>query len=250
MEFQKLRKKLMKLDNLLQTLEKSGEAPNAIERELLKSYLVDLYETAFSNNSSIPAAKTTIFTPDESEGEDSIKFTAKQTYTRRTVKEEDNPRTTERPATPVAEEIPYFETETKKVENQEKTESQVPPLEPEVVIPLAKDKTKTDGSREVVEELFHFEMGIEISDKLANLPLKSLKGAVGINDKLMIVNTLFQGDMAKYNDLIDRVDKMGDFTQVRLYLQEEIIPKFMWTEEERVDRARDFIKLINRRFLN
>jgi hypothetical protein len=249
MDFQKLRKKLIKLDNLLQTLEKSGEEPNAIERALLKSYLVDLYETAFSGDSDASTTKVTPTASAEPKAEDSIKFTARQTYTRRTVKEEENTGSSERSTTPIPEEIPYVETEPKQGVVQEKMESPEPPLEPEVVI-LAEDKPKNNGSREIVEELFHFEMGIEISDKLANLPLKTLKGAVGINDKLMIVNTLFQGDMAKYNDLIDRVDKMGDFSQVRQYLQEEIIPRFLWTEEEKVDRARDFIKLINRRFLN
>lgn len=246
---------------MLQTLEKSGESPNAIERELLKSYILDLYETAFPSSVDPSASYSKLTAKADHEvsmdslfvsptvEEDKVKFTAKQTYARRTVKEEGKVVETTIPETEEIESIHFAPSERKASTQEAKGEAKTQALEPEVIV-LEENKIKSNLPKEIIEELFHFEMGIEVSDKLANLPLKSLKGAVGINDKLMIVNTLFQGDMAKYNDLIDRVEKMGDFSQVRQYLQEEIIPKFLWAEEERVVRAREFIKLINRRFLN
>lgn len=268
MNFPKLRKKLSKLNNLLNSLENSGEVPNKIERDLIKNYILDLYETAISDNDQSNGKKKAE-DPDEIRqiSQPSVKATPP-------VLEE---RTTGVPAeTPVSARTETFieKRETTVIQSQpQETEARFSFVEEPEVKVTAETKTYTAGTEgnkavqsaaakneeisvvsngrvNISEELFLLEMGMEVSDKLANLPLKTLKGAVGINDKILLVNQLFKGDMGKYNEMIDAIDKMGSFQQAKSFIQSEIVTKYNWTDEDKANTAKGFIRLINRRFLN
>ncbi len=263
MNFSKLRKKLSKLDNLLKSLEDGGESPNKIERELIKNYILDIYETATSDDNSAAQSST----PESSNGKHKTpvqQATPVQTPVeppKVEVKRQEAPEPVYTPVetvapTPKKEPEAQFsfveepetkvvtETKTHSIETKENDHSH------NITAKSVQTHTTSNGNTTVKEELFLMEVGAEVSDKLGNLPIKTLKGAVGINDKILLVNQLFKGDMGKYNEMIDTIDKMDTFQQAKSFIQSEIVDRFNWMDEDKTNAAKGFIRLINRRFLN
>lgn len=263
MNFSKLRKKLSKLDNLLKSLEDGGESPNKIEKELIKNYILDIYETATSDDNS-PAPSST---QENSNGKN--KIAVQQAVPVQTpvempkveAKRQEAPEPVYTPAEivvpqPKKEPEAQFsfveepetkvvtETKTHHIDTKENDNSH------HLAAKSVQTHTTTNGNTSGKEELFLMEVGGEVSDKLGNLPIKTLKGAVGINDKILLVNQLFKGDMGKYNDMIDTIDKMDTFTQAKNFIQSEIVDRYNWADEDKANAAKGFIRLINRRFLN
>ncbi len=98
--------------------------------------------------------------------------------------------------------------------------------------------------------LFHRDAQNELSEKLGLSPITDLRRALGINDKLLIVNQLFQGKQEAFQETIDVLNAKYSFSEAQSYLIRYVIDKYEWLDEERQPQARDFIKLVERRFLN
>ena len=90
----------------------------------------------------------------------------------------------------------------------------------------------------------------ELSDKLSLSPIDDLRRALGINDKLLVVNELFGGDQNEFQETVDRLNNKYSFSEAKSYLLRYVIDKFEWLDEQKQVPARDFIKLVERRFLN
>lgn len=270
MNFSKLRKKLSKLNNLLSSLENSGETPNKIERDLVKNYILDLYETAIYHHDESYVATTENKTENK---EGKVQTFQTTLNTSPAISPEKEPKVSLPKPIRIAVEERFEKQESIIASNPEEKEARFAFVEePEIKIAAeatihsapevenghaqnvsAKSTENlpfSNGNTKIAEELFLLEVGMEVSDKLANLPLKTLKGAVGINDKILLVNQLFKGDMGKYNEMIDTIDKMGSFQQAKSFIQSEIVTKYNWADEDKANTAKGFIRLINRRFLN
>ncbi len=86
-----------------------------------------------------------------------------------------------------------------------------------------------------------------IGDKLGTSKITTLKGAVGLNDRLLFINELFGGDSSAYNESIEILD---DFENSELALRKlsEIAAKHNWNKEDAsVD---EFAHLITRRYVD
>ncbi len=280
MEHQDVKKKFEKLEKFLKPFYENNEQPNKIERELIKSYMLELYESLLpwmNEGTSYPVDTTKVIkesaTPLKIEREISVvkgyvgggqmsteaSILPNPAVVNPVTIQDQEPVLVEQPKTatiPVIEHPPIVEPvaiETRVVE--------APVVEPVVVDAKVEEvvvedvKQAVNGTSQIVEtskyeELFQINLGREISEKLANLPLKSLKGAIGINDKILLVNELFKGDMGKYNDLIDRLDRFSSFGEAKTFLSNEIVPIYNWNDESKIERAKGFVQMINRRYLN
>ena len=97
--------------------------------------------------------------------------------------------------------------------------------------------------------LFQQQQSNELSDRLSRSPIENLQRALSINDRLLTVNQLFNGNHEAFNDTIDILNSKYSFAEAKSYLVRYVIDKYEWLDEEKVDQARDFIKLVERRFL-
>jgi len=96
--------------------------------------------------------------------------------------------------------------------------------------------------------LFADEDSSELSDQLANSPISDLNKSIGINDRILYINELFAGDGDEYADTMDTLNRKPNFEEAQVFLSRHLIDKFEWMDEGKIERARDFIKLIARRF--
>lgn len=97
--------------------------------------------------------------------------------------------------------------------------------------------------------LFQQQQSNELSDRLSRSPIDNLQRALSINDRLLTVNQLFNGNHEAFNETIDILNSKYSFGEAKSYLVRYVIDKYEWLDEEKVDQARDFIKLVERRFL-
>ncbi len=89
----------------------------------------------------------------------------------------------------------------------------------------------------------------ELSDRLSKSPIHDLSKALGINDKHLVVNELFNNQIEDFQETIDVLNAKYSFDDAKTYLVRHVIDKYKWLDEEKLDRAREFIKLIERRFI-
>ncbi len=99
------------------------------------------------------------------------------------------------------------------------------------------------------ESLFDARQAKDLSDKLSRSPVADLNRAFSINDRLLVVTDLFAGDQQKFQETIDILNSKYSFDEARSYLTRYIIDRYDWLNEEKSERAREFIKLVERRYL-
>jgi hypothetical protein len=98
-------------------------------------------------------------------------------------------------------------------------------------------------------QLFEVNQSKDLSDMLSRAPISDLMKAFSINDRLLVVTDLFAGDQQKFQDTIDILNTKYSFDEAKSYLVRYIVDRYEWLGEERLERAREFVKLVERRFL-
>lgn len=98
------------------------------------------------------------------------------------------------------------------------------------------------------KSLFSRSQGTELSDRLSSTPIRDLQKAFGINDKLLVINELFGGNRDYFNETLDLLNRKYSFDEAKSHLIRHIVDKYQWLDDQRVEGARQFIKLVERRF--
>jgi len=98
-----------------------------------------------------------------------------------------------------------------------------------------------------VEQLFEVRQASDLSEKLSESPVNDLNRAMSINDRLLYMNELFGRDMESLNTALRTLNDFGTMSSARSFLI-DLAKRYHWTHEDRVDIAKNFIKLIRRRY--
>ena len=80
---------------------------------------------------------------------------------------------------------------------------------------------------------------------LQHQPVLSLKSSIGINDKFLLVNELFNGSMEKYNRSIENLDDLKTLNGALIYLNELRI-ELQWNSNN--EAYKRLIDLVHRKF--
>jgi hypothetical protein len=99
-----------------------------------------------------------------------------------------------------------------------------------------------------VEALFDEHVGKEISDRIANAPIPDLTKAFGFNDRLLMQNELFLGNKGAFDEMLKDLNNASSFDTARIYLADLAVRNNWNLNSERQKHAKSFIKLVRRRF--
>ena len=124
---------------------------------------------------------------------------------------------------------------------EEEEESQQPEEDSGIrVFTRAKDESYTLGDRlEQTEDN-------SLAARLQRKPVADLISAIGINDKFLFLNELFNGSMEKYNKSIRSLNSFSTLSGAKTYMSELQI-EFQWNCES--DAYKKLADLIERRFI-
>lgn len=237
MDIRSFNNKLNKISALTVTGQ-DDMALSQLERDLILSYIRDLYEIALDNSQatsklSVPKTEAVKVAP--------IEQTVAVQAPVKIVEEV--------PVPVVAEPItPTVEISQPKVDVPEiaKPIEQIPSQE--IFQSVSTPKVSSLISPEVMAELFAEEKISDLSDKLALSPVKDLTKSMGINERIFTQQELFGNNQQQFNDTLQRLNNCQNFEEAKQYLIENVITTYGWTNENRLKKASTFVKLVKRKF--
>lgn len=106
---------------------------------------------------------------------------------------------------------------------------------PPVNIELAEPKQTTydlfsGNSENAVAEKYHAKDEQSIADKMQKSHIANIREAIGINEKFLFINELFNGDLGRYNKILDDINELPTKQGVDTYLFELKI-QFQWADD-------------------
>ncbi len=162
--------------------------------------------------------------------------------------------------------------ETKKIEAEKPEPEPAPEPRPEPADPSPSpaDKTNEPQAREKPErpakreketlrtadlfadnntlaDKFRNEKDGSLGARMQNNKIKDLKDAIGINEKFLFINDLFDGNMQDYNNAVENINSMGTMEQARSVIS-NLKTKYKW--DVKPDAVNHFMSYVERRFSN
>ncbi len=232
MSLPKTKRALDKINALYKSMSLDTEGISAIERDLMLSYVRQLYEVFQEESTAAPSSSPSV-----------------PAYTPRP----------EPPRPPAPEPKPQPRPEPVRYQPRERSPEPPPPpprpSQPEPVQPTpapAYQPSYTPPPRyssasPAVRALFDHQQARELSEKLSERPIEDLTKAMTINDRLLYANELFRGDSQTMGTTLDQLNRFRSMEEARPLL-ENLATQNDWSEGEREETARSFIKLVRRRY--
>ncbi|MGM0480197.1 MAG: hypothetical protein ACQERC_13320 [Bacteroidota bacterium] len=84
-----------------------------------------------------------------------------------------------------------------------------------------------------------------LSDQLGSSKIDTLKGAIGLNDKLQFISELFGRNREAFEEYLEQLDQQSSNREAHQLLS-QIATKYDWDEEN--DLVEAFVKIISRRY--
>ena len=164
-------------------------------------------------------------------------------------------------------EEPVAKVETESAKQAQKSEAEVVPdlkprEEPKMEnnsAPKETAETVTQG-KPIVGEKFSSEKS-SIHERLAQIkddksigarmqykPVKNIKEAIGINEKFLFINELFNGDLKSYNE---SVEKLNDFPSIHEAFEflNKLTYEYQWDGQRSADTIEKFANLVQRKYM-
>ena len=236
MDLQKSKILLEKISALHKSISSDARNVSIIETDLMKSYVLQLYETLLDLPSSAQP-----FEPLQMEV---IKSTPKVTL---------HKAGPEPPAPKPGPVAPVFVAPPQPPKPEPKPEPELElvivtntaPSSPPAARPQPAFASQPDTE---LEELFTFGSVKDLSEKLSELPIGDIKKAMGLNERIFTMNELFAGDQASFDATLSTLNQFRSFDEAKDYLLRNVAGKFGWTSKDKKNKAKNFIKLVKRRF--
>lgn len=248
MDSKKFKNKLNKIATIFDSMQ-ADHSISSLEKELLKKYVVQLYETLLEEtkgtSKSVDSVNTKVI--DEAPKKEPVKEASELSQT-------------SAPAAPQAVSSPIPETPApsvnktviaepvkEKVAVSETIKQAVP-----VAVATATASTVVANTLEMSAELqpiFERIEATELSDRLSISKVKDIGKSMGINEKIFTIKELFAGDQSLFNSVISKLDACESYDEAAQYLSSTVARDQKWGDASKVKKAKTFVKLVQRKFV-
>ncbi len=243
---------LKKMNRLVEGMD-SDDHLTAIEKDLMRAYLRDLYDFFLNDFGQGP----------NQEASGTAESTSDQLNTGKEIMRESESEVDEADEGTSEDDlsIPRIQPESdqKQSHEPERSEPQSPEEVPVQTVEHTKEESveqaaegTTDQSDEdidqQIEELFDIQEGNELSERLSHMPIRDLSRAMGLNERIYTINELFGGDHALFDEVLETLNNLESFKEAREYLTDKVAKKYDWTQPDKKKKAHHFIRLVRRRY--
>lgn len=109
---------------------------------------------------------------------------------------------------------------------------------------------RTLGDKFGSEESLHTKIASKnssktLADKLHHKPIKDLKAAIGINEKFLFINQLFEGNLQTYSSAVEKINATADLSTAR-QIAADLAGQLNWDDDN--EHVKNFMELVERRF--
>jgi len=240
MDLKEARILLKKINSLFESIDYEGSKVSEIERELMMNYLNQMH-TLFQDNKDTPAL---------SQPAPTSKPEARSLSQEQPVEQQEPPQQkapapkTESPSIKKRLIQDYPPPRPRREEPEVRSEEQ--PVRREAT-PSPTEHAQEKSAPVSVEKLFEVRQATDLSEKLSESPLNDLNRALSINDRLLYMNELFGRDMENLNQSLHVLNNYSSMQEAKQFLT-NIAEQHDWSNEDRIDIAKSFIKLVRRRY--
>lgn len=246
MDYTKAQRLLLKIQAFLTN--ESGQEISRLEKDLLKSYILQLYEAVMEEGVPSPPQL-------KSNKAETPVFDAPPVRKSEPVYEESPPPVPEIKVTRPAD-IPVEVTKTEKetIIVPPKAESkpvQIPIEEPvkETIRPLVHTPApRSDSNGDALAKLFEPAKVEEMATRFSHVPIPNIESAMGLNERIFTLNELFGGDKALFDATCQQLNSFSSFAEARQLLLHGVASRFHWGDPERLKMAEEFIRIVARRY--
>ncbi len=228
MDLQKAKIILEKINALHKSMSADARNISVIEKDLMRNYVLQLYECMLDMPASVKTAETPAV--------EIIK----------------SPSITLRKQEPMVEEVvPAPKPVVRRPIVAEEEDDEYVPVISKVTAKASEISSTRSSANEnfpELEDLFNLTSGKDLADKLSSLPISDIKKAMGVNERIFTMNELFGGDQVVFDRALNSLNSFSNFDEAKNYLIQQVASKYSWTEKERKSKARNFVKLVKRRY--
>ena len=106
--------------------------------------------------------------------------------------------------------------------------------------------TQSDEINQSINELHSQTPQTSLADHFGQQPINDLTKEIGLNEKFLLTENLFNGDSSDYNDAINNLNNFENSEQALKYFKGELVKKYDWNIKK--TQVKRFIKLVERRY--
>lgn len=240
MNIDKFVKNLNKINNF-DSWDKPKGKLTKIEKDILLEYIRKMYKAVYDDS--------VIVEEKEIKSATSVKAIPKIEKETSSIVMEEKPEI----QTPVKEmeKVAEIKQEIKIEEKPVKVEEIVVESKPvEIKVDDAKNKPLNIDFSDEFMSIFKDFTSKELSEKLSMLPIKDLKKAFGLNEKIFTINELFNGDNAFFDKIMDEMNQLNSAEEAKKYIITNIAKRFNWDSDNKIKKAEQFFRTIRRRYIS
>ena len=252
MDILNFKKKLNKISILTDSVENG--AFSTLERDLLLTYIRDLYDIAMGDEPIVtkrPEKQTvsTVEIPTPVPVEVPVTISKDIQETVKAVIETHIPEA--KISAPVVTTLTEPEIQVKSVPVTPAVAVAEAPVKAVPLVEKIKVATPAQhlNENEVMEALFSEGKVNDLSDKLGLTPVQDLTKSMGINERIFTQQELFANNPAKFTEVLTVLNGFQSFDEAKQYLINTVIPEYGWSDESKIKKASTFIKLVKRKYL-
>jgi hypothetical protein len=251
MDINQARILIRKIDSLFKSMEMDGSPqPTPIERDLMLSYLRQLYQAFLDEGMEPPTISATAPKVEPAPTPSPPPTEPVKPVVAAPVVEIPAPPPAPKPEPKPAPAAPPIEVKEVPPSAPDPEPEPVAPPKPVVPPPPASkpEPALSKSGNTAFDKLFSSKKATEVSEKLAESPISDLNRALSINDRLMYMSELFGRNMKELEAALNMLNQMPNLDSAKAYLH-TFAEQYKWMEGERLETAETFIKLIRRRYL-
>ena len=231
MDHQKSKILLEKINALHKSMRPDNGPVSPIEKDLMLSYLRQLYDLFLNAGADTPPVKQETAPPPRPEP-------LKRSYS--------PPRIIEIP-----DSVKELTSEAPAARETPPAAKEKPKATPTAPKPKAESAPKKSPAapKPELDALFEQKKATELSERLSASPVHDLTRAMAINDRLLYMNELFGRDMLALDETLKTLNNYQSMEEAKPLLL-DLAARHNWMEEEKAPTAKMFIKLVRRRYFS
>lgn len=144
--------------------------------------------------------------------------------------------------------------ETEKVEEtsignkKEEDQTTIEDIKEEILADLPKQTEAVPKEMPDLNEQYAGDEDPSLSEQLRKQPIADLMTAIGLNERYLYANELFDGDMEAFREVIKILNEFDDRDQAVEYFKNQLIPTYEWKADH--DLVKALYLLVERRYQN
>lgn len=109
-------------------------------------------------------------------------------------------------------------------------------------VPVAND------TPEALTKLFEQATAEEVSVRFSHIPIDNIEAALGLNERIFTLNDLFGGNRDLFETTCTQLNNLSSFSEASRVLLNGPARQFHWDNPEKVKMAEHFIRIVSRRY--